>query len=123
MNDNAIMGKECIFSYDEMYIIHGLLREVFLGFKLDENEKKIIGDLERGRSLQKLVSKVFREEGSEYNIVLTIDDIIVIRNSFIVVAVELNHYNIYSTHMGRELEECLVLLRRLDEEMLHWPTE
>ena len=120
MSDDTVVDKECVFSYNEMYIIHGLLREVFLGFKLDDNERIILGNMEHGRSLQKRISNVFHSDHMEYKMLLSLEDVVMIRNSFIVAAIEFNHYNIYTTHMGRDLQECLLLLRRLDLEMVNW---
>jgi len=120
MSSNNLSGKELVYSYDEMFLLNAILRETFLGIKLDSNEIKIIDNSELGSFLQKRISNLFKDKALKYRISFTPEEIVIVRNSLIIVMIEFNSRNTYGTRMGRTLDECLLLLRRIDYEMLNW---
>ncbi len=112
--------RKICFTRDEIYLIHGVIVEVFFGFKLNKNEMKIVKSKERGKSFQRKISSLMDENISEYYILLSLYDVFMIRNALFVAMMRFNKNDLYHIHLGCEVDECLELLRRIDWELLSW---
>ena len=109
---NAILIQ---FTKRELSLVSSLLTEVLHGYSLDNNEKKILQNLEFGVFFEKKIDQISVDKKEYYILELSLDEIRFICGSIIVVMIELNKHNLYFTHMGFHLSDCIDLLNRIIE--------
>lgn len=101
------------FAEREISLISSVCTEVLYGFKLNDNEREILGSIELGMTFSNKIDDFLKKTKKHYEIKLSLDEVTFIRNAIIVVMIRLNKHNLYFTHMGFHLSDCLNLLNRV----------